>query len=53
MPWLVWGGVAWLGSKVLLNVSETAENVADAGTKTAGAALLGLGAFMLYKKVVK
>lgn len=49
--WLGWASVAWVGSKALENLSQTAENTADAGAKAGAAALLGAAAYLAYKKV--
>lgn len=50
---LIGAGLIWVGSRVFVNVTEGAENAAGAGQKLAGTALLSLGAYLVYKKVVK
>lgn len=52
MPvWLGWVAIAYVGSKAIENLSQAAENTAEAGTKAGAAALLVAGAYFAYKKV--
>jgi hypothetical protein len=50
-PYYAGAALLWVGSKIWVNATEGAENLSNASVKTAGAAVVGLGAYLIYKKV--